>query len=52
MKYFDTHIFVIIHFAPLFSVYIRVTQLYVTIFQRVRRHKVTIVNLLKIIGDS
>ena len=36
MKYFDTHIFVIIHFAPLFSVYIRVTQLYVTIFQRVR----------------
>ena len=48
MKYFDTHIFVIIHFAPLF----------ISEWPNIRnfreyedRHKVIIVNLLKIIGD-
>ena len=48
MKYFDTHIFVIIHFAPLFiSEWPNIQN-----FREYEdRHKVIIVNLLKIIGD-
>ena len=44
------HIFVIIHFAPLFMwEWPNILLLYVKIFQRVRRQKVIIVNLLKVI---
>ena len=48
MKYFDTHIFVIIHFAPLFiSEWPNIQNFR----EYENRHKVIIVNLLKIIGD-
>ena len=50
MKYFDTHIFVIIHFAPLFiSEWPNFVSQYFREYGR--RHNASIVNLLKIIGD-